>query len=190
MHSACVSDHATAAAVQDPVENTLSVPDTWERCQKKRGWNDPHMVKPSKINSWSPRLTVCSFFSPDISNVEDLKSLQTLQRDLTNLTIACKETHMRVEITKTKVDVNISWLHDSYKGHPILPTAPSDIYIYRWTPLIDLPLRLPIIKWFIPDVYLSPVLMTPELFILLPEDIVRNSNIMCKDKPLALGFII
>ena len=27
-------------------------------------------------------------------------------------------------------------------------------------------------------------------FSLLPEDIVQNSNIMCKDKPLALGFII
>lgn len=164
----------------------------------KRPWHMGKMQKKKRLQ-WSTYgeaienkqlkpSTYSRFFSPpDISNVEDLKSLQTLQRDLT-LTIACKETYMRVEITKTKVvcqHILTAWLL-CRASHPANCTK---WYIDK-PHLIDLPLRLPIIKWFIPDVYLSPVLKTPEFFSLLPEDIVQNPNIMCKDKPLALGFII
>ena len=150
MHSACVSDHATAAAVQDPVENTLSAPDTWKShdAKKKKGWNDPHMVKSLEINSWSPQLR---FFHPQTFQMSKI-STNSLG---TSYTISCKDF--------IKVDVNISLpcrkttrvMKIAY--YPPNP-APSDIDEPLWLIFF----KLPIIKWFIPGVYLSPVWMTPE----------------------------
>ncbi len=94
-----------------------------------------------------------SFFSPpDISDVENLNKLF---RDIL---------HYFLQGFHQSGRQHIPAVPKNNKGHEnSVLSSKSCTKWYRWAPLIDLiKLKLPIIKWFIPGVYLSPLWMTPE----------------------------